>query len=104
MSGTGALGCCLAPRGPDGQVPVEDYELPIGQAEIVQEGTDDSWPQLLQCLSSQASAKLLAVWFFSCGQLFQVTLLGWGSQIGRLQAVSHECVFVKSQGGQGGRS
>lgn len=44
-------------QGPDGQVPVEDYELPIGQAEIVQEGTD-------------------------------VTLLGWGSQIGRLQAAA----------------
>ena len=29
--------------GPDGQVPVEDYELPIGQAEVVQEGTDDTW-------------------------------------------------------------
>ena len=32
--------------GPDGQVPVEDYELPIGQAEVVQEGTDDAWLQV----------------------------------------------------------
>lgn len=44
-------------EGPDSQVPVGDYELPIGQAEVVQEGTD-------------------------------VTLLGWGSQVGRLQAAA----------------
>ena len=34
-----ALNFELAP-GPDSQVPVGDYELPIGQAEVVQEGTD----------------------------------------------------------------
>lgn len=44
-------------EGPDGQVPVEDYELPIGQAEVIQPGTD-------------------------------ITLLGWGSQVGRLQAAA----------------
>eukprot|EP00913_Durusdinium_trenchii_P031702 g29688.t1 len=44
-------------EGPDSQVPVGDYELPIGQAEVVQEGKD-------------------------------VTLVGWGSQIGRLQAAA----------------
>lgn len=31
--------------GPDSQVPVGDYELPIGQAEVVQEGTDATWLQ-----------------------------------------------------------
>ncbi|CAE8628092.1 unnamed protein product [Polarella glacialis] len=41
-------------EGAEGQVPVGDYELPIGQAEVVQEGTD-------------------------------ITLLGWGSQVQRLQ-------------------
>lgn len=43
--------------GPDGQVPVGDYELPIGQAEVVREGTD-------------------------------ITLVGWGSQVGRLEAAA----------------
>lgn len=44
-------------EGLDGQVPLEDYELPLGQAEVVEVGTD-------------------------------VTLVGWGSQVGRLQAAS----------------
>jgi len=41
----------------DGDVPVEDYELPLGEAEVLREGTD-------------------------------VTLLGWGSQLLRLQAAA----------------
>lgn len=44
-------------EGPEGQVPVGDYELPIGQAEVVQPGTD-------------------------------ITLVGWGSQVGRLEAAA----------------
>jgi 2-oxoisovalerate dehydrogenase E1 component beta subunit len=44
-------------EGPDGMVPVGDYELPLGQAEIVRKGSD-------------------------------VTLVGWGSQIGRLEAAA----------------
>lgn len=44
-------------EGPDGMVPKGDYELPLGQAEVVQEGKD-------------------------------ITLLGWGSQVGRLQAAA----------------
>lgn len=35
--------------GPDSQVPVGDYELPIGQAEVVQEGTDATWLQGFHC-------------------------------------------------------
>jgi len=41
-------------EGKDAQVPEGDYELPLGQAEVVREGKD-------------------------------ITLLGWGSQIGRLE-------------------
>jgi len=41
----------------DGQVPEGDYMLPLGEAEVVREGTD-------------------------------VTLLGWGSQVARLQAAA----------------
>jgi 2-oxoisovalerate dehydrogenase E1 component beta subunit len=44
-------------EGPDGQVPTGDYELPLGQAEVLREGKD-------------------------------VTLLGWGIQVGRLQAAA----------------
>lgn len=44
-------------EGEAGQVPVGDYELPIGQAEVVREGTD-------------------------------VTLVGWGSQVMRLEAAA----------------
>mmetsp|Transcript_14226 Transcript_14226/g.26440 ORF Transcript_14226/g.26440 Transcript_14226/m.26440 type:complete len:791 (+) Transcript_14226:66-2438(+) len=43
--------------GPDGMVPVGDYELPLGQAEVVRTGSD-------------------------------ITLVGWGSQIGRLEAAA----------------
>eukprot|EP00747_Dinoflagellata_sp_TGD_P168763 gnl/TRDRNA2_/TRDRNA2_195925_c0_seq1.p1 gnl/TRDRNA2_/TRDRNA2_195925_c0~~gnl/TRDRNA2_/TRDRNA2_195925_c0_seq1.p1 ORF type:complete len:790 (-),score=115.86 gnl/TRDRNA2_/TRDRNA2_195925_c0_seq1:103-2472(-) len=43
--------------GPDGLVPEGDYELPLGQAEVVRKGTD-------------------------------ITLVGWGSQIGRLEAAA----------------
>jgi len=41
----------------DGDVPVGDYELPLGQADIVREGTD-------------------------------ITLVGWGSQVARLEAAA----------------
>merc|ERR1719159_1068574 len=41
-------------EGPDGLVPTGDYELPLGQAEVVRAGED-------------------------------ITLVGWGSQIGRLE-------------------
>lgn len=44
-------------EGAEAQVPVGDYEIPIGQADIVREGTD-------------------------------VTLVGWGSQIQRLEATA----------------
>lgn len=44
-------------QGPDGQVPIEDYELPLGQAEVVRPGE-------------------------------HITLVGWGSQVGRLQAAA----------------
>lgn len=44
-------------QGQDAQVPTEDYELPLGQAEVVRAGAD-------------------------------VTLLGWGSQIQRLEAAA----------------
>ena len=59
--------------GPDSQVPVGDYELPIGQAEVVQKGTDATQPALT------GAAAVVPV-------LAKVTLLGWGSQVGRLQA------------------
>ena len=48
-----ALNFELAP-GPDSQVPVGDYELPIGQAEVVQEGTDATqlyWHVFFWCLT-----------------------------------------------------
>lgn len=41
----------------DGDVPIGDYELPLGQAEVVREGTD-------------------------------VTLVGWGTQVMRMQAAA----------------
>merc|ERR1719188_379189 len=41
----------------DGDVPVGDYELPIGEAEVVRKGTD-------------------------------ITLVGWGSQVARLEAAA----------------
>lgn len=44
-------------EGLDGQVPIEDYELPLGQAEVIEVGSD-------------------------------ITLVGWGSQVGRLQAAA----------------
>lgn len=43
--------------GPEAQVPVGDYELPIGKAEVVREGKD-------------------------------ITLVAWGSQVGRLEAAA----------------
>jgi 2-oxoisovalerate dehydrogenase E1 component beta subunit len=44
-------------EGEDGQVPTGDYELPLGQAEVLREGTD-------------------------------VTLVGWGIQVQRLEAAA----------------
>ena len=119
--------------GPDSQVPVGDYELPIGQAEVVQEGTDATWLQGFHCAgchltlrgampseSCRRTPYNLLQWkadwspgaismdvlltstahdidvlfanvsFHNLAQTqswrLQVTLLGWGSQVGRLQA------------------
>jgi len=44
-------------EGPEGEVPKKDYELPLGQAEVVRAGTD-------------------------------ITLVGWGSQVHRLEAAA----------------
>eukprot|EP00928_Gymnodinium_smaydae_P061698 TRINITY_DN45728_c0_g1_i1.p1 TRINITY_DN45728_c0_g1~~TRINITY_DN45728_c0_g1_i1.p1 ORF type:complete len:795 (-),score=168.47 TRINITY_DN45728_c0_g1_i1:306-2690(-) len=49
-------------QGKDAQVPEGDYELPLGQADIVREGSD-------------------------------VTLLGWGSQIARLEAAAERAAL-----------
>ena len=55
-------------EGPDGQVPVEDYELPIGQAEVVQEGTDVALLHLM--------LRLLQAAFAVCVVMFSIAGIG----------------------------
>jgi len=95
-------------EGPEGEVPKMDYELPLGQAEVVRAGTDVTlvgWGSQVQRL--EAAADLASAEGISCEVIDLQTIIPWDAdaieqsvkKTGRL-VVSHEAPITNGFGAE----
>jgi len=95
-------------EGPEGEVPKRDYELPLGQAEVVRAGTDITlvgWGSQVQRL--EAAADLASAEGISCEVIDLQTIVPWDAdaieqsvkKTGRL-VVSHEAPITNGFGAE----